>query len=96
MKEMVLVVIGHLVFLLLVVIVYFFSSVIVEVMHSWTKFAFHDARTRVCFVFACLEAHMACVVLLTLFCFVFCCILSDPAESCIMCVGFTKDALPRC
>ena len=85
-------------FLLLfsVIIINFFSGMVVEVMHSWAQFTLHDTRTCVSFVFTCFEAHIACVVLLTLLSFVFRCIFTNSTKSCIVCVSFTKDAIPRC
>ena len=81
---------------LFVVFINFFSGMIVKVMHSRAQSTFHDAWRSICSMFTRFEAHIACVVLLTLLSFVLSCVLRDPTESCIMCVCFAKDAVPRC
>ena len=78
---------------LFVVFINFFSGMVVKMMHSGAQSTLHDTWTSICFMFTCFEAHIACVVLLTLLSFEVRGVLSYFTETSVMSIGFTENAI---
>ena len=83
-------------FLLIVIFVVLLSGMIIKMMHSGAKEALHYLGTSVGFMLTCFETHITCIVFLALLRFVFCSILSNFAETRVMSIGLTENAISWC
>ena len=88
--------IGWLLFLFIVVVINFLSCMIIEMVHSRTEEALHYLWTRASFMFASLETHITCIVLLTLLSFEVRGVLSNFTETRVMSIGFAENAISWC